>query len=451
LGLESSLLSEHDTGVLMDALIKWLETYCLPDHVEVNQLNRITQIQQFLLKSTVPVCKDLVKHKLIPLEPTPRIIAFCQEFEKNYVDHRRCILLNEARDILCQNDYHNTVVVGVDENPSPDNLQEAALSVFKLSKCSISETAHKLIILVRMTMDEAVEITSSVTQDSVLSLLRPTLYRTAREMLSLFRAIIPASHGREVAHVPRTAGVLHNDAVFLAHHCLTLGLEYREKFPPVDEDDARGKLLKQTCIFVDMVPLFRELADTSMGDMMELQKNQLAEIVGSRVTYFGKALRSDESLHEWSEAETALAAGIYHLRHLAQAWKPILSPSVFLRSLGYLADVLFVLYLQQVTSANDISPSACQFTSALFHKATVDISGLLGSAAHEPSKFATEWGHFVAVGKFLELNQLSQVEQALSSGVFRDVASQELGRLITATFADSPHRRALLHSLSSAV
>jgi centromere/kinetochore protein ZW10 len=199
-----------------------------------------------------------------------------------------------------------------------------------------------------------------------------------------------------------------------------------------------------------MVPLFRELADTSLGDMMELQKNQLADIVGGRITYFGKALQSDESLHEWSEAETALAAGIYHLRHLSQAWKPILSPSVFVRALGYLADVLFTMYLQQVTSATDISPSACQFTGALFHKATVDIAGLLGPAL-DPSQFATEWGRFEAVGKFLELNQLSQVEQALSSGVFRHVASQELGRLIQATFGDSPHRRALLQSLTSAV
>eukprot|EP00539_Tryblionella_compressa_P000977 CAMPEP_0178742426 /NCGR_PEP_ID=MMETSP0744-20121128/5672_1 /TAXON_ID=913974 /ORGANISM="Nitzschia punctata, Strain CCMP561" /LENGTH=298 /DNA_ID=CAMNT_0020395375 /DNA_START=247 /DNA_END=1143 /DNA_ORIENTATION=+ len=298
-------------------------------------------------------------------------------------------------------------------------------------------------------MDEAVEVTST-SPDSVLSLLRPTLYRTSREMLGLFRAIIPASHGKEVAHVPRTAAVLHNDAVFLAHHCLTLGLEYKEKFPTADEDDARGKLLKQTCIFVDMVPLFRELADTCLGDMMELQKHQLAEIVGSRITYFGPALQSDESLHEWSEAETALAAGIYHLRHLAQAWKPILAPSVFLRSMGYLADVVFTLYLDQVAIATDISPSACQFTSALFHKATVDIAGLLGTP-QDPTKFSMEWGHFEAVSKFLELNHLSQVEQALSSGVFQNLGSQELAKLIQATFGDSPQRRGLLNGLASVV
>jgi centromere/kinetochore protein ZW10 len=428
-------------------MVDWLEDHCLHDAIELTNLEQITTMQQDLLACTIPFCKDLVQRKLIPREPAPKIISFCEDFEKSYVDHRRCVLLNEARDILCQNDYHNTVVVGVEENPFPKDLQEAALAVFRLPRCSISDTAHKLIALVRKTMDDAVSV-ASISQDSVLSLLRPTLYRTAREMLNLFRAIIPASHGMEVAHVPRTAAVLHNDAVFLAHHCLTLGLEYREKFPPFDEEDARGKLLKQTCIFVDMVPLFRELADTSLGDMLELQKHQLAEIVGSRITLLGQALRSDESLHEWSEAETALAAGIYHLRHLSQAWKPILAPSVFLRAMGYLADVVFTLYLNQVSSATDISPSASQFASALFHKATSDIAGLLGTP-QDPSIFATEWGRFEAVGKFLGLHHLSQVEQALSSGVFRHVASQELVRLIQATFGESPQRRALLNGLAT--
>lgn len=452
LGLESALLSENDQGVLMEKMVDWLQDNCLHQQKNekgIDDLERVTKMQEDLLKCTVPFCQDMVDLKLIPQEHPPKLLSFCHDFEKAYVDQRRCVLLNEARNILISNDYHNTVAVGVEENTSPKDLQEAALAVFHLSRCSISDTAHRLMALIRKTMDEAVDV-AAVPEDSVLSLLRPTLYRTAREMLSLFRAIIPASHGREVAHVPRTAAVLHNDAVFLAHHCLTLGLEYKEKFPTVDEGDARGKLLKQTCIFVDMVPLFRELADTSLGDMLDLQKHQLAEIVGSRITYFGRSLQSDESLHEWSEAETALAAGIYHLRHLAQAWRPILAPSVFLRSMGYLADVLFALYLGQVTTASDISVNASQFTSSLFHRASVDIGGLL-QTQEDKVKYSSEWAHFEAVGKFLELNHLSEVERALSSGVFRHVASQELARLVRATYGESSQRRALLNVLSSVV
>lgn len=461
LGLESTLLGENDQGVLMEAMVEWLRDKCLSDDVieegrDNNEndsrvcLDRVVSLREELLACTLPFCQELQDRHLIPQNPSPRLVVFCQDFEKTYVEHRRCVRLNQARDILIGNDYHNTVVVGVEENPSPDDLQEAALAIFRLSRCSISDSANKLMTLVRQTMDESVAVSTTVSQDSSLAILRPTLYKTAREMFSLFSAIIPANHGREVANVPRTAAVLHNDSVFLAHHCLTLGLEYKEKFPQVDEDDARGKLLKQTCIFVDMVPLFRELADSSLNDMLDLQKHQLAEIVGGRITYFGQALRSDESVHEWSEAETALAAGIYHLRHLAQAWKSILSTPVFLRSMGYLADVVFALYLKEVTSARSISGSARQFTGTLFRKATVEISGLL-DAPQDPYKYALQWGRFEAAGNFLELDQLAQVEQALSSGVFRHVESQELARLIQATYNDSPHRKTLLNGMASVV
>jgi centromere/kinetochore protein ZW10 len=241
--------------------------------------------------------------------------------------------------------------------------------------------------------------------------------------------------------------VLHNDSVFIANHCLTLGLEYKEKFPTADDDDIRGKLLKQTCVFVDMVPLFRELADSSMGDMLDLQQRQLADIVGSRISYFGKSLRSNESLLEWSEAETAIAAGIYHLRHLSQGWKPILAYSVFLRSMGYLIDVVVSLYLEQLMAATSISPSARYFVSALCQKAVVDLSGLLDTP--KPAKYVPAWGRFVAVSKYLELNHLSDLEQALSYGVFRELGSQELCRLIQAGFPDSSERHALLSVLVS--
>mgnify|MGYP006300592767 CR=1 FL=1 len=159
------------------------------------------------------------------------------------------------------------------------------------------------------------------------------MYRTARETLDLFRAIIPATQGYEIKNVPRTAAIFHNDCVFLAHHCLTLGLEYKDKYPPTTEADAGGKLLRQTCMFVDMVPLFRDLAERSLGDMLELQASQIAELVGQRLSVFGDSLQSNEIVIEWSEAETGLTAGLYHLRHLLQAWQSVLSKDILNLSL----------------------------------------------------------------------------------------------------------------------
>ena len=441
LGLQSTLLG-GDKGILLETILARFEETCLPDYLEPSELQTLEPMGKTLLSAVVPFCRAMTTLSLMSSDKKspPKLIDFCQRFQQNYVEHRRCVLLNQARAILLKNDYHNTVTVG--EDGPIKELDEGGLSVFRLHKSSISDTSSKLMQLVRATMDEAASLPPQEDESAPLSLFGPTLYRTARESLNLFRAIIPAKYGREVAQVPRTAAVLHNDCVYLAHHCLTLGLEYKEKFPETDQ--ARGKLLKQTCIFVDMVPLFRELADRAMGDMLEMQKNQLAEIVGSRITYLGKALASDDSLQEWSEAETALAAGLYHLRHLAQAWDPILSKDVFGRSIGYLADALFTLYLNQVHQAIDISASACHFACALFSKATEEISTLM----HGNTQGSQVWEHFDAVGRFMAMN-LAEIEAALADGVFRQVGAQELMRLIEGTFSDSPRRRALLHTLSN--
>jgi len=352
--------------------------------------------------------------------------------------------LNQARDILRNHDYHNTITVGVDE----DEVKDPSMSIFLLHKSCISEIASQLMSLVRQTMDE------SVIMPVEPATLRPTLYKTAREMLSLFRAIISASHGHEVATVPRTAAVLHNDCIYFAHHCLTLGLEFKERY---SEEDARGKLLHQTCIFVDMVPLFRELADQSLGDMLDVQADQLVEIVGSRITYLGPSLQSNESLHEWSEAETALAAGIYHLRHLAQSWRPILSKRIFAQSLGHLADVILTLYWNQVTpkapakTAHAISPNARHFLLGLFRKALNDLQELLVDPKPERclEDCSSEWGRFQSLLQFLDMSSLAQVQAALTSGVFRQVAGPELALWIRASYqVESPERRALLQTLS---
>ena len=269
LGLKSTLLGENDQGVLVEAMVEWLREQCLSNNaiedgeenksVSSKTLDRVTLLRKALLASTLPFIQEFQDRLIIPENPKSRLAMFCQDYEKEYVEHRRCVRLNQAREILIQNDYHNTVMVGVEANHSSDDLKEEALANFRLSRCSVSDSANKLMALVRNTMDEALAVSTSVPQDSPLAILRPTLYKTAREMFSLFSAIIQANHGREVANVPRTAAVLHNDSVFLAHHCLTLGLEYREKFPQFDEDGSRGNLLKQTCIFVDMVPLYREV------------------------------------------------------------------------------------------------------------------------------------------------------------------------------------------------
>ena len=202
-------------------------------------------------------------------------------------------------------------------------------------------------------MDAAVDPRSCAPSASE-ALLPPQFYRTARGLLDLYRAIVPSVYGGEIETVPRTAAVLHNDCVFFAHECLTLGLEYKERFS-ADTTCANVPRLRQLCTFVDLVPPFRELAARTMGEMINRQRFQLEEVVGSRISILCDALRSNEPVVEWTDAETGIAAGAYHLRHLSQTWRPILSRDIYGRTMGNLVDALYSMYLDQIMAATDIS------------------------------------------------------------------------------------------------
>jgi len=463
LELESCMIGANDSGLVMENLVEALSQTCIPDTLKPNEMIQLQSLAEELRSFTRPFVRAMREKYFVHPSPSAsddgahetRLEAFSNNFEQKYIDNRRCKILNKARFLLLKNDYHKTVETGVDvyeKREKREILKELdnGMDIFELHKSSISETAFKLMALCRQTMDESVEHAkegrSNKDNDGPLSLLPPTLYRAARETLDLFRAIIPATYGHEIATVPRTAAVFHNDCVFFQYHCLWLGLEYKSKLPPLPKEssDVRGTLFHQTCMFVDMVPLFRQLADRSMGDMLDRQTLQVVDIVGKRITLFGDSLRSDEILAEWTEAETALTAGLYHLRHLSETWNVILSHDVFVRSVGHLADAIFTLYLDQVTKAKDISESACHFVSALFQKATSTLNELLDG----DQSGSVVWNRFFAIGRFMDMT-LMDIQAGLADGFFRSVTGQELSRLINATFADGPKRERILQALAS--
>jgi centromere/kinetochore protein ZW10 len=443
LGLESRRLG-NDNGLIMEPLIDALNASCIPASLQSDELGRLTNMSADLGRFIHSFLSTMQDSLLISAPAETRLAKFISSFEQNYIDKRRCVILNQARDLLMQNDYHNTVQVGVEvEEDLSDIGKRDRTAAFKLHKASVSVTSSELIKLCRKTMDEAVQ-QQVLSAESALAVLSASLYRASRETLDLFRAIIPTAHGYIIKNLPRTAAVFHNDCVFLAHHCLTLGLEYREKFPPVDEGNLQGTLLRQTCMFVDMVPLFRDLAERSLGDMLELQANQIVETVGQRIVDLGRSLESNEIVVEWSEAETGLTAGVYHLRHLLQAWQTVLSKEILNSSMWYLCDVVLTLFLNQVFNARDISASACQFSSTLFRRATDEITDLVSN----DTTGSRVWDRFSAVSTFFDMN-LNDIEIALADGVFIEITGQELTRLIVATFDDSPKRRELVAALVS--
>jgi len=475
-----SVSSSEETSPLLDMMVRAMWDTCLPPMMSLDVLAGLPEMANALTDRTATFESDLVDMELLFVanEKQTSVIVlsplsnFASNYQRRFGEKRRTTILSEGRDILLKSDYHNATTVGVDvptkPNPADAPLEfdetDDGMSIFALHKCSISQVASNLMTLCLKTMDEAVDPRSCATSAANVALPQQ-LYRTARELLDLYRAIIPAAHGSEIASVPRTAAILHNDCVFFAHNCLTLGLEYKEKFLASGDDAPTTARLRQLCTFVDLVPPFRELAERTMGSMIDRQKAQLLEVVGARISILRDALRENESVVEWTDAETALTAGTYHLRHLSQAWRPVLSRDIYARAMGNLVDTIFSLYLDQVLSAHDISEPAGNFIGALFRNATrsmselfdEDVTGSAGASASSAGELtatkiarAGSYGEKIdAVGKFMFMS-LTDINAGLGDGTFKSVTGQELSKLIVAAFDDSQKRADTLRLLSAA-
>lgn len=440
---------------ILKLLGRLLWEHCIPRECNQEVLQDLDGIGGTVKDSIAAFDAFLMNSRLIDTHTA--LSEYGTEFNMKYNEKVRTSILVRGRKILLDGDYHNSVQVGINvhEQKKGDrpaymdilSIEDKDMSMFLLEACGISQVASDLMELCRQTMELAVDkFTSSQ------PLIPPTLYRTSRELLDLYRATIPTVHGSEIASIPRTAAIFHNDCVFFAHKLLTFGLEYRDRFLPNSQGNESP--MKRMCTFLDLVPMFRELAERTINDMIRHQKQQLCEIANPRLEYLRDALGSNEGVVEWTDAETAVTAGLYHLRHLSQAWKSMLPHQVYCITMGSIVDSLLQIFLDKVLGTKDISAPACHFVSALFRNAISGIAEVFRSPSNptggskDAETFCALQPKFAAVGNFMDMS-LADINMALSEGVFRSLTGAELSRLVKAVFQDSEGKMKLLRLLES--
>ena len=471
--LMDEIISHMDeSGKSMIQVIPSLKTmirdFCLPDLLDTSTLSILPILAESLGKCTSDFETSLVDQGFV--KETDTLSEMAIHFEEYVAEKRRAILLSQGRNLLLKMDYHNSIHVGTDV-PAKKRLhrKEYALALATkkfdfeddgmieciLQKAAISQVAEKLLAMVRQTMDSAVD--PLYTKSTSLSVRLPfTLYRTARELLDLFRFLIPTLYKKEIGLVPRTTALFYNDCVFLAHHCLTLGLEYNDRMVQDLKDSSKEiSDLRHHCTFVDLVPLFREMGDRYLVQLIQFHKGQLIELVGSRLTHFSDALGSNDSVVEWNDAESAQSAGLFHIKSVSNVWKNFLSWDVYGRVMAYLADAMVGLFLDKIFHATDISEEACTFTNQVFDIMSRGILDLfmdegksLEEAEKDTSIYCHHWDRLNAVASFLNMT-LVDITLGLSEGVFSSITGPELSSLVVAVFQDSEKRRSLLKLLQN--
>eukprot|EP00050_Salpingoeca_kvevrii_P011099 m.12692 g.12692 ORF g.12692 m.12692 type:complete len:759 (+) comp3255_c0_seq2:29-2305(+) len=344
---------------------------------------------------------------------------------------KRQRLLESAREILT-NETWNTVQV--DHNTERGGLAPAGTNtdagdaerlserVYSLPTCHISMATQSLIQLVYSTLAEM----STVDPESAVQ-----SFFAVRDMLDLFRAVVPYRQKEALATVPQTAVIFHNDCFYIAHHLLSLGHQFRGELP--DE-------LAQTATFIDLVPVFQELGERHFLAMLEKQKTELQESLKTCQGFGG----TDDPAR-LAAVERGLKQVAHHLGLLSAAWKNVMATSLYDRSLGALVDLVLKDVVDHILRLEDISEAE---THSLHRVLSMLLQKMVSYWPAEKSKFddfVPSWTKFLQLSTLLQTSLRAMVDQWKAGElVFK---ADELRNLIRAIFANTDLRANCLYEI----
>ncbi|ELU01085.1 hypothetical protein CAPTEDRAFT_187908 [Capitella teleta] len=203
----------------------------------------------------------------------------------------------------------------------------------QLPECLISQNMAELSRLCYETLYEA---KSSNTAQAALQ-----LFFAVRFVVDLYCNVFATQRDSEL---PQRSAVQHNDCMYLAHHALLLGPQFRHLLPlPSHQSNT-------TLTLLDFVPKLRRLGAQCFLDQMSRQKALLMESLAGTQGF----LSVGEESHGQSSRQALLQA-MHQLQHLSNVWHGVLPANIFCKSIGALFNAMLAEVLAAIVSLDDIS------------------------------------------------------------------------------------------------
>ncbi|KXS18883.1 hypothetical protein M427DRAFT_152857 [Gonapodya prolifera JEL478] len=421
--------------------------------------------------------------------------TFCDNMEDHFIKRKRESTLAAARNLILKDD-HKLVRVGGWEKPPPllstlksimlekypnmpepvtptfdiphldlrDVPPELREPVFVLPECGVSEEAVQLVELIESVMEEAAAANG---EECALQLTF-----IVKDVITVFQGVAPLRHEKLLDTVGFSMQ-FHNDCMFLAHTCLTLGLKYRVRVegkparnPPVDGADVAPKRMEAFSVYAGDL---RSLGESSFNKQLSKQRSELASIMEGTDGF------------DLSEPERVDVVGrvllqcLYLLRHIGKVWHPILPRHVYHIAFGFLIDFVLGECIKGVEDLADIAEDESFRLHKLLGDFRKELPGLfsqsgpeLASSSARASRVTAvnpavsgELGHLVVddenerrlrsyvqfYDKFCILQEImdenfSKIMDRFRRGQLRDAGFDvaELVNLVRALFAETPLR-----------
>ncbi|XP_017348824.1 centromere/kinetochore protein zw10 homolog [Ictalurus punctatus] len=215
--------------------------------------------------------------------------------------------------------------------PILENEKQLGQRTLCLPVCRISESVQQLMQLAIKTLSEAV---GSSHQCAV------QLFYTTRNIFHLFYDVVPTYHKDNLLKFPHLAAIQHNNCMFLAHHLLTLGHQFRPHLPLKDG----------VVYFVDLVPGFRKLGAQCFVAQMNVQKAEMLERLSTARNFCNL-----DDKDNYTAASKAVRQVIHQLKRLGKVWQDVLPVNIYCKSMGSLLNTAISELITKIMMLEDIS------------------------------------------------------------------------------------------------
>ncbi|XP_045583707.2 centromere/kinetochore protein zw10 homolog isoform X1 [Procambarus clarkii] len=306
-----------------------------------------------------------------------------------------------------------------------------AAKTFNLPKCQISASICELIELIYETMEEACNSSPQYAG---------RLFYTVRNILTLYCHVVPTAHAHTLATLPLQAAVVHNNSMYLAHHSLLLGHQYKNRLPVALRDN--------TIITVDLSQQLRKMATTTF--LKAMQGHRVALIDSLRDSAGFENIGCNTS--GVNKAQQGMRQVLHQLQLLHRVWQNVLPHDVYTKAIGTLVGSVVEEVVVRVVGLEDISADAALALITLLNLLKDNIPPLFqveGDARTSPGDVIRRvrlWGKFceliVILGASLRdiLDRWADGKGPLAQEFTPDEAKQ----LIRALFQNTDRRAQVL-------
>ncbi|GLT94095.1 hypothetical protein SLE2022_118540 [Rubroshorea leprosula] len=376
-----------------------------------------------------------------------RLSNFAENVEVHFAARKKAEILAKARNLLLQCDFSvpqdctTTTGSKVKADGEAINSSEQFVDLlFSSERCVVSKAASQLMELVHQTL-----------KDVCLSSPRVALefYRTGRDAMLLYEAIIPVKLERQLDGINQVAVLMHNDCHYLSQEILGLAFEYRADFPIN---------IKEHAVFADMAPKFHLMAEEALQRQIQLVIFNLREAIDG-----ADGFQNTHQMQQFESAKFSMDQVVFILEKVRIIWEPLLLPSTYKRSMCTVIESVFSRITKDMLLLDDLAAEETLQLQRLIHLMLENLSSLLDSLIAMRPKGKSEKDSICPLGNVVpSLPKIRKLEELLDMPLKSITTAWESGELLScgftreeledfirAIFADSPLRKECLWRIES--